>query len=190
MNISEKKKNLEKLIELDDKSISYWKPEENPKRSLVWESFSIVCINRVKQEVVSCDKCKKLLMYRQRDGTTSLAKHKRSCEDDIISSTNNSCNQTQVTEYFVSTNASNIPKNLKQRVKIACTEFVALDSRPFEIVSGNGFMKMAQSLFDAGKHFNPSSNVSLKDLIPSPVTVKTLLLRKIYIMYSSCVFLD
>jgi hypothetical protein len=62
MNISEKKKSIQKLIELNDKSISYWKPAENPKRSLVWESFSIVCMNRVKQEVVSCDQCKQLLI--------------------------------------------------------------------------------------------------------------------------------
>ncbi|CAF4746007.1 unnamed protein product, partial [Rotaria magnacalcarata] len=55
-----------------------------------------------------------------------------------------------------------------------CTEFVALDSRAFELVSGDGFFKMAQSVFDAGKYFNASSNIGVKELIPSPITVNTI----------------
>jgi hypothetical protein len=54
---------------------------------------------------------------------------------------------------------------------MACTEFTALDCRAFELVSGEGFLKMAQSIFDAGRYFNNLSNIDVKQLIPSPITV-------------------
>ncbi len=48
-----------------------------------------------------------------------------------------------------------------------------LDTRAFELVAGDGFLKLAQSIFDVGKNFNVSSNVDVKQLIPSPITVNT-----------------
>ncbi|CAF2232982.1 unnamed protein product [Rotaria magnacalcarata] len=111
------------------------------------------------------------MAYRARDGTNSLARHTRSCKNESSISSSNSSNQNQVTDYFSSSKTSIIPKKIKDRVKIARVEFIALDSRPFETVFGEGFMKLAQSLFDAGKYFSSTSTVNLKDSIPSPVTV-------------------
>jgi hypothetical protein len=54
---------------------------------------------------------------------------------------------------------------------MACTEFTALGSRAFELVAGDGFLKLAQCIFDADKNFNISSNVNVEQLIPSPITV-------------------
>ncbi|CAF3417542.1 unnamed protein product [Rotaria socialis] len=171
MDKSTKKTRIQQLINDDSKSISFFKPKESPKRSIVWQSFSIICVDGKKQEIVSCDKCKQLMAYRARDGTNSLARHTRSCKNESSIPSSNSSNQNQVTDYFSSSKTSIIPKKIKDRVKIGCVEFIALDSRPFETVSGEGFMKLAQSLFDAGKYFSPTSTVNLKDLIPSPVTV-------------------
>ncbi|CAF1989532.1 unnamed protein product [Rotaria magnacalcarata] len=171
MDKSTKKTIIQQLINDDSKSISYFKPKESPKRSIVWQSFSIICVDGKKQEIVSCDKCKQLMAYRARDGTNSLARHTRSCKNESSISSSNSSNQNQVTDYFSSSKTSIIPKKIKDRVKIARVEFIALDSRPFETVFGEGFMKLAQSLFDAGKYFSSTSTVNLKDSIPSPVTV-------------------
>ncbi|CAF1647425.1 unnamed protein product, partial [Didymodactylos carnosus] len=118
-----------------------------------------------------CDGCKLLLIYRQKDGTHSLAKHKRSCQGGEIEGGTSSLNQTKVTEFYLSSKTYNAPKKLKEKVKLACTEFIALDSRAFELLSGEGFSNMAQSIFDAGKHFNPTSNINVKEFIPSPVTI-------------------
>ncbi|CAF3656976.1 unnamed protein product [Rotaria socialis] len=147
------------------------------KSSPVWESFNIVVINNVRQKMVCCEKCKQLLAYRSRDGTASLAKHKRSWQaTDHASDTDNTSakdlvKQTQVTEYYSSKKSHSVPKIIREKVKIACTEFTALDSRAFETVAGDGFLKMIQSIFDAGRYFSPTSNVSVKDIIPSPITI-------------------
>jgi DNA-directed RNA polymerase subunit M/transcription elongation factor TFIIS len=82
--------------------------------------------------MVSCDKCKHLLVYRQKDGTASLAKNQRSCQHDEITSSTDLSNQTKVTEYYSSLRSHNISKNIKEKVKMACTEFAVLDSRSFE----------------------------------------------------------
>ncbi|CAF1283129.1 unnamed protein product [Rotaria magnacalcarata] len=177
MNLFEKKKKLADLIKNEDKSITFYKPKKAPKSSLVWESFNIVVINNVRQEMVCCEKCKQLLAYRQKDGTASLAKHKRSCQttDNDIDTDNNStknlAKQTQVTEYYSSKKSHIVPKIIREKVKTACTEFTALDSRAFETVAGDGFIKMAQSIFDAGRHFSPTSSISVKEIIPAPVTI-------------------
>ncbi|CAF2097295.1 unnamed protein product [Rotaria magnacalcarata] len=45
------------------------------------------------------------------------------------------------------------------------------NSRAFETVTGVGFLKMVQSIFDAGRYFSRTSNVSVKEIIPSPITI-------------------
>ncbi|CAF2144994.1 unnamed protein product [Rotaria magnacalcarata] len=62
-------------------------------------------------------------------------------------------------------------KELKEKVKLACTEFTALDCRAFELVSGEGFLKMAQTIFDAGRCFRHLAQVNVNELIPSPITI-------------------
>lgn len=76
-----------------------------------------------------------------------------------------------MTEYFSASKRTDVPKKIRENVKMACTAFIALDSRPFELIAGDGCMNMAQSIFDAGKHFSVSSNVNFEQLIPSPITV-------------------
>ncbi|CAF3751948.1 unnamed protein product, partial [Rotaria magnacalcarata] len=112
-----------------------------------------------------------------RDGTASLAKHKRPCQTtDHASDTDNTSvkhlvKQTQVAEYYSSKKSHSVPKTIREKVKIACTEFTALDSRAFETVTGVEFLKMVLSIFDAGRCFSPTSNVSVKEIIPSPITI-------------------
>ncbi|CAF4962143.1 unnamed protein product [Rotaria socialis] len=79
--------------------------------------------------------------------------------------------QTKVTEYYASSQALTIPKKIKEKVKIACTEFTALDCRAFEVVSGEGFKKLTQSIFDAGRHTRNSSSFNITHLILSPTII-------------------
>ncbi|CAF3641083.1 unnamed protein product [Rotaria socialis] len=136
-------------MEKNDESLSFHKPKQHSKSSLMWNYFKIVVINNVKQDMLNTIGPVKVILLIQ----TQLF------------------NQTQVTEYYSSSKSHGISKKFKEKVKLACTEFVALDSRAFELVSGDGFFKMAQSVFDAGKYFNASSNIDVKELIPSPITI-------------------
>ncbi|CAF4260461.1 unnamed protein product, partial [Rotaria sordida] len=170
MNQSLTKNDILRLIKQRDKSIVFRKPKKSSKSSPVWEHFCIIVVNDIEQGFVCCDHCKELLVYRQRDGTTSMAKHKRSCHASLTSSSSCSDGQLSVTQYFTSSKSSNVPKGIKDKIKLACTEFTALDCRAFELVTGEGFLKMAQSIFDAGRYFSHLSNINVKELIPSPIT--------------------
>jgi hypothetical protein len=141
MTILLKKNEIAKLMKNHDKSITFNKPKKTPKSSPVWEYFSIVVVDNVEQEMARCTKCEQLLTYRQKDGTTSLAKHQRSCQDPVTTTTSSSTDQTKVTEYYSLSKPIDIPKKIKEQVKMACTEFTALDLRAFEIVAGDGFEK-------------------------------------------------
>ncbi len=90
----------------------------------MWEYFSIVMIDNVGQEMVCCDKCKHLLIYRQKGGTTPLAKHHKSCQVPMPILNSDPAGQTKVTECYSSSKPSSIPKKLKEKVKMACTEFL------------------------------------------------------------------
>ncbi|CAF1440028.1 unnamed protein product [Rotaria sordida] len=163
MNQSLTKNDILRLIKQRDKSIVFRKPKKSSKSSPVWEHFCIIVVNDIEQGFVCCDHCKELLVYRQRDGTTSMAKHKRSCHASLTSSSSCSDGQLSVTQYFTSSKSSNVPKGIKDKIKLACTEFTALDCRAFELVTGEGFLKMAQSIFDAGRYFSHLSNINVKD---------------------------
>ena len=72
MTILLKKNEIAKLMKNHDKSITFNKPKKTPKSSPVWEYFSIAVVDNVEQEMVCCTKCEQLLIYRQKDGTTSI----------------------------------------------------------------------------------------------------------------------
>ncbi|CAF1369864.1 unnamed protein product [Adineta steineri] len=54
---------------------------------------------------------------------------------------------------------------------MGCTELTASDCRAFKLVSDEGFFKMTQSIFDAGRYFNNLSNTNINQLIPTPITI-------------------
>ncbi|CAF1551287.1 unnamed protein product [Adineta ricciae] len=137
----------------------------------MWDHFTTVVVNDIEQEFVCCDNCRELLVYRTSDGTKSMLKHHRSCNGQTTLSQKCSNNPVKLTEYFTPSSNSNIPKRITEKVKMACTEFVAIDCRPFELVNGEGFLKMVQSIFDAGRYFSLTSNINIKDLVPSSITV-------------------
>ncbi|CAF3277308.1 unnamed protein product [Rotaria socialis] len=147
MNVLLKKNEIIDLIKQQDESVIFQKPKQTSKSSSVWEHFSLIVVNKIKQEMIICDNCKDLLTYRQKDGTTSMAKHFRSCHSDAANARSCLNKQTKVTEYYASSQTLTIPKKIKEKVKIACTEFTALDCRAFEVVSGEGFYEIGTIYF-------------------------------------------
>ncbi|CAF4559875.1 unnamed protein product, partial [Rotaria magnacalcarata] len=50
-------------------------------------------------------------------------------------------------------------------------ELVAMDNRAFELLGGNGFINLAQTIFDVGQELSKSQNINVSDLLPHPTTV-------------------
>ena len=109
-----KKNDIVRLMKRHDKSVVFRKPQKSPKSSELWEYFCIIVVNGVEQQFVCCDRCKELLFYRQRDGISSMAKHKRACYDSLTTSNDCFDSQLKVTEYYTSSKCSEIPKRENQ----------------------------------------------------------------------------
>ncbi|CAF3948649.1 unnamed protein product [Rotaria sp. Silwood1] len=130
------KKEIEELIENQSSSLKIVKPIVTPKSSSVWNFFSHIYVNDVKQEYVMCNKCRDLLIYKHSSGTHSLAKHIRFCQS-TTNATKVSEVQSNIKQYYEpSKNESYIPNRVKQEIRAACTEFVILDCRSFKTVGG------------------------------------------------------
>ncbi|CAF4987323.1 unnamed protein product, partial [Rotaria magnacalcarata] len=142
-----------------------------PKSSNVWNCFSHIYVNDVKQEHVICNKCRDLLIYKHSSGTHSLSKHIRHCQN-TATKVSESDVQVNINQYYESSkNKSCIPNRVKQEIKVACAEFVTLDCRSFNTISGNGFKNLAQKLFNAGRYLPISREISIESLHPNPTTI-------------------
>jgi len=135
----------------------------------------------MKQDYVICDSCRSLISYKTATGTGGMQKHVDSCRQ-ISNLLEEKC-ETKITKYFNSTkNKSNcIPVKLKNKITNALTEFVVLDSKPFEIVNGPCFINLIECVLGAGRTLLESSNVSASDLIADSRTVKL----KVFLVISS-----
>ncbi|CAF2784011.1 unnamed protein product [Rotaria sp. Silwood2] len=133
--------------------------------------FSIIHFQGNKQDYVICDSCKSIISYKAAAGTGGMQKYVDSCRK--ISNLLDEPNETKITKYFNSTkNKSNcIPLKLKNKITNALTEFIVLDSRPFEIVNGSDFINLIECVLGAGRTLLESSTVSACDLIADSRTI-------------------
>lgn len=78
-----------------------------------------------------------------------------------------------LTAYFapIPNSSRRIPPHLREAVTKACSEFAAVDMRAFEIVAGDGFINMVQTIFNAGHALATESDFDIKRLLPDPTTV-------------------
>ncbi|CAF3637374.1 unnamed protein product [Rotaria socialis] len=144
--------------------------------SSFWPRFSLVFVNDVGQNFVICDKCRTIVTYKSSTGTGGLKKHLASCDKITLSNTT----QSIITTYYTASKPSIIPEKIKKEVTNAYLEFIALDGRPFEIVSRIGFKNMLETIFKAGKITANSQSTEISDLLPHPTTVS----RKVDQVYS------
>jgi len=64
-----------------------------------------------------------------------------------------------------------LPEKLKKEITNAYVDFIALDSRPFEIACGIGFKQFLQAVYNAGKSSSNTQSIEISDFLPHPTTV-------------------
>ena len=111
------------------------------KRSDVWKIFGLVCnTNGDEVRYVACFKCKAAFKGKGDTGTTTMRKHK--CKVDK--------NQPRIvtsnfrTVPIKSTASSN--KDVKEELSTSCVNMCSEDLRPFDTVSGEGFIELLQKV--------------------------------------------
>ncbi|CAF4312008.1 unnamed protein product [Rotaria sp. Silwood2] len=165
------KKEIEELIDNQHSSLKIVKPKVTEKSSDVWNFFSHIYVNDVKQEYVMCNKCRNLLIYKHSSGTHSLFKHIRFCQNTTNTAEGSEVQANIKQFYEPSKNKYYVPNRVKQEITASCTEFVILDSRPFKTIGGKGFKNLAQTIFNAGRYLPVTQEVNIENLLPSPTTV-------------------
>ena len=108
--------------------------------------FKLISVDGIRQNFVLCEHCNSVIAYSGKTGTGGLTRH-------TCSRRQRDLNQPQVN---VSSIKRKIPPARSQRVKEVTVTFIAKDLRPFDIVDGEGFRKLAQELVniraDYGRH--------------------------------------
>ncbi|CAF4201895.1 unnamed protein product [Rotaria sp. Silwood2] len=66
-----------------------------------------------------------------------------------------------IKEYFATTTAQSIPRRIKEKISIACTDFVVLDNRLFQLICSDRFVNLAETIFSVGRSMSNSSNVNM-----------------------------
>ena len=145
-----KKKIRENLLKTEPKDVS---------RNVLWQHF-LAITNEVDGEkviipFVACIKCSSVLSYDSSKGSTlHLRRHVDSCTKS------SSASSPSVSNYFKLTG---IPKAAKESVTAKCVDFVCKDIRPFAVVSGEGFLQLAQALINVGVKYG---QVRASDVLP------------------------
>ncbi|CAF4983738.1 unnamed protein product [Rotaria sp. Silwood1] len=97
-----------------------------------------------------------------------MIKHIKSCQTTSKDIPNASLT---IKEYLRPKTAQPISRIFKEKITDATVEFVAVDNRAFELVSGDGFINLAQTIFNVGQDLSKTPDVNVLDLIPNPRTV-------------------
>ena len=113
--------------------------------------------------------CKVILIHKSADGTKVMATHRNACKG----SNESSVQQRNLNAYFSPLNPSarKIPSKLKKSITVACAEFAALDNRAFEMIHGEGFLDLAEKIFDSGQRMSTLPSLKITELLPDPTTV-------------------
>lgn len=163
------KTEIAKFVNDKDPLVEFVKPKQTARSSPFWSSFIQVFYNKVKQDAIQCETCKSILIYRSIDGTRVMSNHIKSCKQKKQLN----LNQENASDNIRSKNSTNKQNllHIKKLVTDACVEFASLDNRSFATVNGDGFMKLIESVFVAGRQLSGVSNVRVNELIPNPTTV-------------------
>lgn len=132
-------------------------------RNTLWQHFQAITAvidgDRRTLPYVQCSKCLHLLSYdSKRGGTSHLWRHADLCAAPASAT-------PSVTSFF---KHMSVPLAAKQKISDKCVEFVCKDIRPFEVVSGEGFIRLAESLIMVGVKYG---QVPATDVLPHPTTV-------------------
>jgi len=157
------KSDIQKLIKNRDPSLSYAKPKKAFGEH--WCNYSQVFVNCVAQNYVCCSNCENLLAWKTGDGSSNLKKHLQYCRDKGL------CNQQLITTFMSNNNVNNerLIRMIKKNLITAAAEFCAIDNRSSSSLQGDGFKRLADALYAAGRALNTLIPVEL--IIPDRTTV-------------------
>ncbi|CAF1558794.1 unnamed protein product, partial [Rotaria sordida] len=90
---------------------------------------------------------------------------------------------------------------IKRAITTSCVEFVPEDGRVFHLLQRPDFVRLAKQLFDGGQRLSSSTNISIRDLLPTSSTrsrnvdkmydfYKQQLIKNFKSMDSYCVIVD
>lgn len=109
--------------------------------------------------------------------------HKKICEEAKKTVNDNS---THIQQYFRPKTTQPIPKTVKEKMTGALVEFVSLDNRAFELVHGNGFVHLVQTISDVGQNLYKLHDVNVSQLLPNSRTVSKFYIKKRLLFLKYC----
>ncbi|CAF1238449.1 unnamed protein product [Adineta ricciae] len=160
------KKDKENIRTKLDKGIFKTCPKPNTATVTWWNNFfRIQDDNDHILPYVQCIKCLSILSYDvNKTGSSTHKAHAESC----FGGTNPSGSKSQDIITMMN-KQKHVPFETKRLFADACATFCSYDLRPYEIVNGNGFELLCQSLLDIA--YKSSSQIKAKDLICDSTTV-------------------
>ena len=126
----------------------------------VWPSFSKVNVDNVFSDHVLCIKCKALLKWKSRDGTSGLKAHIKSCVGKVDS--------PKITKFAVAESLKKLSTIDKAGLVNTISNMCATDIRPFSIVEGSGFKKLVEQLISIGAKYG---KIPVDEVLPCARTV-------------------
>lgn len=138
------------------------------QKSKVWDTFGqVVLSDDTVVDYVMCFHCEALYKYDgHKTGTSNLLRH--SCRGSAAQSNKSptpaSAGQPLMSSFLKGT----VPLHAKSKLVDDFVEFGCADLRPFDIVSGKGFMQVAQGLVNIGARFGP---VHINSVLPHRQTI-------------------
>ena len=124
-----------------------------------------------------CNKRRKLLTYKHSSGTRSLSKHIRFCQNNTNTSKVLEIQANMKQYYEPSKNQPYVPSRVKKEIIAACTEFVILDSRSFEMIGGRSFKNLAQKILNADRYVPVTREINVENILPAPTAVRKIFFR-------------
>ena len=119
--------------------------EREGRKSAVWNNFyEVVNPDDTSAGYVICKSCEGVYVHdSHKTGTSNMVHHK--CAKAQTS--------TSLMTSFVRRDPNRVPQDVKSKLTDSCVDLCSLDMRLFDIVSGKGFHKVAQTLIDIGAKF-------------------------------------
>ena len=103
------KQELEQLINDNESSIKFVEKKKTSTSSEWWQYFHIIFVNSDRQQYVSCNKSKALLLHSSLNGTNNLRTHANSCSN--IDKSKFLCQKT-VHDFYSASKQSPVPRKL------------------------------------------------------------------------------
>ena len=155
-----------------DAFLQFIKPRKTPKSSPFWASFYQILYQKIKQDLIRCDRSHVIRIHRSIDGLKAVSSYRNACKASSVTDRS----QQKVDSYLFSTNSSTnrIATKIKRATTDACAEFSAIDNRAFATVNGNGFINLIETVFNTGQRLSKFANVKITDLLPDATTVNEL----------------